>query len=95
LRVAIAPPEPVYLLPDAAVILDQSQHLVMTVQTDGTIKPKIVKTGDLRGGLRVIQSGLEPNDRVVINGLVRAQPGAKVNPQDGTFAYDASSDEQR
>lgn len=94
LRVAIAPPAPVYLLPDAAVVLDQSQHLVMTVGPDATVKPKIVTTGDLRGGLRVIQSGLEPSDRVVIDGLVRAIPGAKVAPQDGTIHYDATADGQ-
>ena len=63
LRVAIAPPAPVYLLPDAAVMLDQSQRLVMTVGPDSTVKPKVVTTGDLRGGLRVIRSGLEPSDR--------------------------------
>ena len=94
LRVAIAPPTPVYLLPDAAVVLDQSQRLVMTVAPDTTVKPKIVTTGELRGGLRVIQSGLEPSDRVIINGLVRAVPGAKVAPQDGTIHYDATADGQ-
>jgi membrane fusion protein, multidrug efflux system len=94
LRVAIAPPTPVYLLPDSAVVLDQSQRLVMTVGADATVKPKIVTTGDLRGGLRVIQSGLEPGDRVVIDGLVRAMPGAKVAPQDGAIHYDANADGQ-
>jgi membrane fusion protein, multidrug efflux system len=94
LRVAIAPPAPVYLLPDSAVVLDQSQHLVMTVAPDATVKPKIVTTGELRGGLRVIQSGLEPTDRVVIDGLVRAIPGSKVAPQDGTIHYDADTDGQ-
>jgi multidrug efflux system membrane fusion protein len=94
LRVAIAPPTPVYLLPDAAVVLDQSQRLVMTVGPDATVKPKIVTTGDLRGGLRVIRSGLDPSDRVIIDGLVRAMPGAKVSPQDGTIRYDATSDGQ-
>jgi RND family efflux transporter MFP subunit len=94
LRVAIAPPTPVYLLPDAAVVLDQSQRLVMTVGHDATVKPKIVTTGELRGGLRVIQSGLEASDRVVIDGLVRAIPGTKVTPQDGTIRYDATTDGQ-
>jgi len=94
LRVAISPPTPVYLLPDAAVVLDQSQHLVMTVGTDATVKPKIVTTGDLRGGLRVIQSGLEAGDRIIIDGLVRAVPGTKVTPQDGTIHYDAIADGQ-
>jgi membrane fusion protein, multidrug efflux system len=81
------------LLPDAAVVLDQSQRLVMTVGPDATVKPKIVTTGDLRGGLRVIQSGLEPGDRVVIDGLVRAIPGTKVAPQDGAIHYDAIADQ--
>jgi multidrug efflux system membrane fusion protein len=94
LRVAIAPPAAVYLLPDSAVMLDQSQRLVMTVGPDSTVKPKIVTTGDLRGGLRVIQSGLAPTDRVVIDGLVRAIPGGKVAPLDGTIHYDATADEQ-
>jgi RND family efflux transporter MFP subunit len=92
LRVAIAPPAPVYLVPDAAVTLDQSQRLVMTVGPDSTVKPKVVTTGDLRGGLRVIQSGLDANDRVIIDGLMRAMPGAKVAPQQGTIHYDAASD---
>jgi membrane fusion protein, multidrug efflux system len=94
LRVAIAPPTPVYLLPDAAVVLDQSQRLVMTVGPDATVKPKIVTTGDLRGSLRVIQSGLDSGDRVVIDGLVRAIPGTKVAPQDGAIHYDATADGQ-
>jgi RND family efflux transporter MFP subunit len=94
LQVAITPPTPVYLLPDAAVVLDQSQRLVMTVAADGTVKPKIVTAGELRGGLRVIQSGLEPSDRVVIDGLMRAIPGSKVTPQDGTIHFDAGSDGQ-
>ncbi|WP_298106468.1 efflux RND transporter periplasmic adaptor subunit [Bradyrhizobium sp.] len=94
LRVAIASPTSAYLLPDSAVVLDQSQHLVMTVGPDATVKPKIVTTGDLRGGLRVIRSGLGPMDRVVIDGLVRAVPGRKVAPQHGTIHYDAAADEQ-
>jgi membrane fusion protein, multidrug efflux system len=94
LRVAIAPPAPVYLLPDGAVVLDQSQRLVMTVGPDATVKPKIVTTGDLRGGLRVIQSGLEPSDRVIIDGLVHAIPGTKVAPQDGAIHYDPTADGQ-
>ena len=92
LRVAVAPPAPVLLLPDAAVLLDQSQHLVMTVTADGSVVPKIVETGDLRGSLRVIRSGLQPGDRVVIDGLVRAAPGSKVAPQDGAIHYDAAAD---
>jgi multidrug efflux system membrane fusion protein len=94
LRVTVAPPAEAALLPDSAVVLDQSQHLVMTVAADGTVKPKIVQTGELRGGLRVVRSGLDSHDRVVIDGLVRAVPGTKVAPQDGEIHYDATTDGQ-
>jgi multidrug efflux system membrane fusion protein len=88
LRVALGQPAPVLLVPAAAVIPDQSRHLVMTVAPDGTVAPKIVEIGDLYQGLRVIRSGLAPNDRVVINGLVRTRPGVKVTPVDGTIKPD-------
>jgi len=57
------------------------------------VKPKIVTTGDLRGGLRVIQSGLEAGDRLVIDGLAHAIPGTKVAPQDGTIHYNPNADQ--
>jgi RND family efflux transporter MFP subunit len=93
-RVAVAPPAPTLMVPDAAVVLDQSQHMVMTVAADGTVVPAPVQTGDLRGGLRIIQSGLAPGDRVIIDGLVRATPGSKVAAQEGTIRYDTASDGQ-
>jgi len=91
-RVAVAPPAPTLMVPDAAVVLDQSQQMVMTVSADGTVVPAPVQTGDLRGGLRVIQSGLAPGDRVIIDGMVHGAPGTKVDPQEGTIRYDVASD---
>ena len=78
------------LLPDNAVLPDQSQHLVMTVSADGTVVPKQVEIGNIRGGLRVIRSGLTPNDQVIIDGIPYARPGLKVAPQDGTIRYAAA-----
>jgi multidrug efflux system membrane fusion protein len=95
IRVAVAPAAPTLLLPDAAVALDQSQHMVMTVSADGTVVPKPVETGDLRGGLRVIQAGLDKDDRVIIDGVVHAVPGNKVEAQDGTIQYDETADTHR
>jgi membrane fusion protein, multidrug efflux system len=94
IRVAVAPPAPTLLLPDSAVMLDQSQHIVMAVSADGTVVPKPVEIGDLRGGLRVIRSGVAPSDRVIIDGLMYAIPGAKVAPQQGSIRYDPTSDRQ-
>jgi hypothetical protein len=61
----------------------------MTVAPDSTVVPKQVETGDLRGSLRVIRSGLAPDDQVIIDGIPHAAPGTKVAPQDGTIRYAA------
>ena len=86
-QVVVAPPSPTLLVPDSAVLPDQSQHMVMTVSPDGTVISKQVEVGDLRGGLRVIQSGLSPSDRVIVDGLLHTMPGNKVATQDGTIRY--------
>src|SRR6266403_183531 len=84
-RLVVAPPSPTLLVPDTAVLPDQSQHAVMTVSADGTVTPKQVEVGDVRGSLRVIRSGLAPSDRIIVGGLLRAAPGTKVATQDGTI----------
>src|SRR5690349_1989460 len=91
-RVVVALPSPTLLVPDSAVLPDQSQHMVMTVSTDGTVAPKQVEVGDIRGGLRVIRSGLSPNDRVILDGLLRAPSGSKVATRDGTIRHDVGQD---
>lgn len=93
IRLAVSPPETALLLPDAAVLLDQNQHIVMTVAPDGTVVPKPVETGALRGGLRVIRGGLAANDRVIIDGLMRAMPGGKVTPEPGHITFNTTDDQ--
>jgi len=78
------------LVPDSAVLPDQSQHLVMTVSTDGTVAPKQVEIGGIRGGLRVIRSGLTQDDQVIIDGMPYARPGSKVAPQERPIRYAAA-----
>jgi membrane fusion protein, multidrug efflux system len=92
LRVDLGRPAPVLLLPAAAVVPDQSRQIVMTVAPDGTVVPKAVETGDLWHGLRVIRSGLAATDRVVIDGIVRVRPGAKVTPVNGAIKPDPAAD---
>jgi membrane fusion protein, multidrug efflux system len=91
-RLVVAHPAPTLLVPDAAVLPDQSQHVAMTVSPDGTVTPKQVEIGEIRGGLRVIRSGLTPNDWVIVDGLPYAAPGAKVATQDGTIRYATGQD---
>ncbi len=92
LRLTVARPAPVLLIPSDAVVPDQGQHLVMTVAPNGTVAPKMVTLGGTRGGLRAVASGLAPTDRVIIDGLMHAMPGAKVVPQNGAIRFDAAAD---
>jgi RND family efflux transporter MFP subunit len=88
-HLVVGAPVQALLVPDAAVLPDQAQHMVMTVGTDNTVVPKQVEIGDLQGGLRVIRSGLAPSDQVIIDGIPHALPGAKVVPRDGAIRYAA------
>jgi membrane fusion protein, multidrug efflux system len=91
-RVVVGAPATTLLVPDAAVLPDQSRHVVRIVSPDGAVVVKEVETGDIRGNLRVIRSGLTVNDRVIIDGLPYATPGSKVTTQDGTVRYAAGQD---
>ncbi|MCC2665760.1 MAG: hemolysin secretion protein [Geminicoccaceae bacterium] len=71
------------LIPDEAIVTDQSQKLVMTLTEDDTIEPRVIRPGPRELGLRIVRSGLEPSDRIVINGLMRVRPGVQVSPQEG------------
>lgn len=69
------------LVPDVALGSDQAGRYVLVVNGDNIVEQRKVVTGPLDGDLRVIESGLKPDDRVVIAGLLRAIPGQKVDPQ--------------
>ena len=71
------------MVPDAAVVADQSGRMVLTVAPDGTVAPRPVQLGPLVEGLRVVRAGLDPEDRVIIGGLHRARPGARVTAEQG------------
>jgi RND family efflux transporter MFP subunit len=71
------------LVPDAAIVADQSGRAVLTVGEDGTVTPRPVQLGPLVEGLRVVRSGLAPEDRVIIGGLHRARPGMRVTAEQG------------
>src|SRR5258708_36482229 len=80
IRLAVVPPAPTLMLPDSAVMLDQSQQMVMTVSPDGTVVPKPVELADLRGGFRVIPSGLPPAAPLIIPRRVPAAPRSQSYP---------------
>jgi RND family efflux transporter MFP subunit len=69
------------LVPDVALGSDQSGRYVLVVNGENVVEQRKVQVGAVEGDLRVIDSGLKPDDRVIIAGLLRAIPGQKVDPQ--------------
>jgi RND family efflux transporter MFP subunit len=77
---------PALLVPDAALGADQGGRYLLVVNADNVVEQRKVTAGPVMGALRIIESGLKAEDRVVIGGLMRAIPGQKVDPQMQTIA---------
>ncbi len=73
------------LIPDSAVVSDQTSKIVMTVGEDNMVKAAPVELGPLSDGLRVVKSGLKKTDKIIIEGIANpmVRPGTKVTPKDG------------
>jgi RND family efflux transporter MFP subunit len=69
------------LIRDGAVGTDLDKKFVFVVDDDRTIAYRPLTLGPLVDGLRVVRTGLQPGDRVVVNGLQRVQPGIRVAPE--------------
>ena len=71
------------LVPDAAIGTEQTRKYVFVVGADNKVSERYVTLGQTTpDNLRVIKSGLKPDDRVIVNGLMRARAGIKVTPQE-------------
>jgi RND family efflux transporter MFP subunit len=82
LQIDSSAPAEALLVPDAAIATEQVRKFVYVVGNDNVATPKYVTLGQAaEGGLRVIKSGLSADDVVIVNGLMRVRPGAKVAPQ--------------
>jgi RND family efflux transporter MFP subunit len=71
------------LVPDSAIVTDQTRKSVLTVAPNGVVEPKLIELGPMTDGLRIVRSGLAPTDRVIIAGLQRVRPGDKATPRPG------------
>ena len=83
-QITVTAPAEALLLPDAAIGTEQVRKFVYVVGDDNVAKPKYVTLGQLSDGLRVVKSGVRADDLVIVNGLMRVRPGAKVTPQQAT-----------
>lgn len=91
IRAPVSKPHAAVLIPEAAIASDQSRKIVYVVADDGTVGVRTINLGPrVDGDLRIIRDGLKPDDRVIINGLMRVRPGAKVAPQEGQIQAGAA-----
>jgi multidrug efflux system membrane fusion protein len=80
LRLGAAKTQPVLAVSERALGTDQDKRYVMVVDADNKAVYREVALGGLAGDLRIVTSGLNPGDRVIVNGLQRVRPGAVVAP---------------
>lgn len=80
-RVPVARQAGALLVPDAALGSDQGGRYVLVVGKDNVVEERTVQIGELVDGLRAIERGLAPSDRVVVSGLMKAVPGERVEPE--------------
>jgi RND family efflux transporter MFP subunit len=74
------------LIPDEAIGTDQSRRFVMVVDKEGLAQRRFITTGRLYEGLRAVEEGLAPEDRVIIGGLMRVRPGMPVKVKEAPSA---------
>ena len=79
-------PYPALLIPDEAIGTDQSKRFVMVVDKEGLAQRRFVTTGRLYDGLRAVEEGLTPEDRVIVSGLMRVRPGMPVKVKEAAPA---------
>jgi len=82
IRVPGSPAYLALLIPDEAIASEQARKYVLVVDDGGVVRQKYVTLGQLDKGQRVIKDGLIATDRVIVNGLMHARPGIKVNARD-------------
>jgi RND family efflux transporter MFP subunit len=79
-RVPIGFPHKALLISERAIDTDQGQKIVYVVSRDNKIVTRPIRIGARQNGLRVVEEGLKPGDRILVTGLQKVQPGVAVEP---------------
>jgi len=69
------------LVTERAIGADQGGRYLLAVNSENVVEKRPIRMGRLVDGLRVMVEGVQPGEWVVVNGLQRARPGAKVDPE--------------
>ncbi len=82
IRLPLSEKQPTLLISEKAVGTDQAQKYVLTLTKSNTVAYQPVTLGPLIDGQRIVRAGLQPGERIVVNGLSHVRPGMPVTPQD-------------
>ena len=92
IKVSGSAPHPALLIDDAAVGTDQDKKFVFVVDKSDRVAYREVSLGAMQGNLRVVTSGLQSGDRIVVNGTQRVRPGEMVRAHAVPMNSDAAAD---
>jgi RND family efflux transporter MFP subunit len=79
------------LAPDQAIVIDQSRQVIYVIDSQNIAHARAITPGPLIGGLRVIRDGLQPGDRIVIEGTQHVLPGKPVTVKMGAISPQAEA----
>jgi multidrug efflux system membrane fusion protein len=82
IRIPLSDRHPVMLVSERAIGTDQAQKYVLSLTPTNTVAYQSVTLGPTIDGRRVIRTGLQPGEKIVVNGLQRVRPGMPVTPQE-------------
>lgn len=82
-RLPVEPLEQALLIPEAAILSEQTRKFVYVVSADGVVEARPVELGRAHGIYRIVRAGLGPEDSVVVSGLLMLRPGMKVQVLSG------------
>jgi RND family efflux transporter MFP subunit len=91
-RLASSPKYDALLVADRAIGSDQDQNFVYVIDSKNIAQLRHVTIGELAAGLRVVKSGLQPDDVVIINGILKVRPNSPVKPEQGSMEQFSSND---
>lgn len=94
-RVLGGPPVEALLVPAVAIGSDQGNKFVLAVNKDSVVEARPIEIERQHDTLRVVTKGLTLEDRVIVNGLMMARPGAKVEVIDPASKQAASPPQAR
>jgi RND family efflux transporter MFP subunit len=94
IRLPLSGRHPVVLVSERSLATDQAQKYVMTVTPTNTVAYQAVTLGPVIDGLRVIRTGVQAGERVVVSGLQKVRPGMPVQVQAETAAQEPAQPAQ-